>query len=163
MTATEQGRAPQRVPTRHVVHVALTFEVGDAERLLGEFAPERAIAAASMQTLDVPLVHHLVASLDADLLELHGIRHVSTRFLRSRRDRAARRDGAVTPRHPGRDTPSSLAAELGHGGPGRVRAFLREPDDGGPDFAHRRGSHWRLDADEAARVRRRFGDDPSRS
>ncbi|SDH75619.1 hypothetical protein [Agrococcus jejuensis] len=160
MTATERSDTTRDEPSRHVVHVALTFEVDDASRLHAEFAAGHAPTAAPLDTLDLPLVHHLVTSIDADLLELHGIRHVATGLPRSRHERPARRDGATVPRHPLQDTPSSLALELGHPGPSRVRAFLREPDDGGPGFAHRHGSHWRLDADEAERVRRRFDDDP---
>ena len=156
MTAQDAAVAPRDEPTQHVVHLALTFEVEDAGRLLLEFAEVAAPTVARRRTLEGPLVHHLTASIDADLLELHGIRHVATGLLRTRD--SVRSDAADGARHPHHDTPTSLADELGHRGPGRVRAFLRAPDDEGPAFAHRRSSHWRLDAEDAERVRRRFDD-----
>lgn len=53
-------------------------------------------------------------------------------------------------------TPRELGLELGTADR-RIRAFLREPDDGGPAFSHTKHKHWSLGADDAARVRKRFG------
>ncbi|GAA2172148.1 hypothetical protein GCM10009846_08940 [Agrococcus versicolor] len=52
-------------------------------------------------------------------------------------------------------TPRELSREIGQPDR-RIRAFLREPDDGGPAFSHTKHKHWSLDPDEAERVRRRF-------
>lgn len=52
-------------------------------------------------------------------------------------------------------TPRELGRELGQPDR-RIRAFLREPDDGGPAFSHTKHKHWALGDDDADRVRRRF-------
>lgn len=54
-------------------------------------------------------------------------------------------------------TPRELSRELGQPDR-RIRAFLREPDDGGPAFTHTKHKHWSLGPDDAERVRRRFAD-----
>ncbi|MFC7430866.1 MULTISPECIES: hypothetical protein [unclassified Agrococcus] len=52
-------------------------------------------------------------------------------------------------------TPRELGRELGEPDR-RIRAFLREPDDGGPAFTHMKHKHWSLGPEDAERVRRRF-------
>lgn len=52
-------------------------------------------------------------------------------------------------------TPRELSRELGEPDR-RIRAFLREPDDGGPPFTHEKHKHWSLGPEDAERVRRRF-------
>ncbi|QCR18817.1 hypothetical protein [Agrococcus sp. SGAir0287] len=52
-------------------------------------------------------------------------------------------------------TPRELGRELGQPDR-RIRAFLREPDDGGPAFTHTKHKHWSLGPEDADRVRKRF-------
>jgi len=52
-------------------------------------------------------------------------------------------------------TPRELGRELGQPDR-RIRAFLREPDDGGPAFSHTKHKHWSLGPEDADRVRARF-------
>ena len=52
-------------------------------------------------------------------------------------------------------TPRELSRELGEPDR-RIRAFLRDPDDGGEPFAHTKHKHWSLGPEDAARVRARF-------
>jgi len=52
-------------------------------------------------------------------------------------------------------TPRELGRELGQPDR-RIRAFLREPDDGGPSFGHTKHKHWSLGPEDADRVRKRF-------
>ena len=52
-------------------------------------------------------------------------------------------------------TPRELGRELGQPDR-RIRAFLREPDDGGPAFSHTKHKHWSLGPEDAEGDRARF-------